>query len=128
MPSLEITIPLPPRATHPNARPHWRTLAKAKKQQRGDAFLSAKDAIGRSAAPRFVRATILATFYKPGTQAKTMDSDGMVAWLKATADGLQDAQVIVNDSGLTWLPPKELLGAAAGGERKVVLLVSSLDG
>lgn len=129
LPSLEITIPLPPRETHPNARCHWAVKARAVKQQREDAFLAAKAALGEAGIgpPRWPAASIQATFYKAGSRAKPSDMDGRISALKATCDGLTDAGVLSDDRGLTWLPPKELLGAAAGGERKVVLLVTEID-
>ena len=128
---LEITIPLPPRATHPNRRHgHWSSKSKAVKQQRTDAYYAAIHAMNKAgmAKPRWKAASIQATFYKPSGRAKTQDIDNAIGWLKGSCDGLTDSGVLSDDRGLTWLPPKEILGAAAGGERKVVLLVSSLDG
>ncbi len=129
MPSLEITIPLPPRETHPNARCHWRTKANAIKQQREDAFLAAKAALGEANInpPRWKAATILATFYKPSNRAQLADQDGLNSSLKSAADGIEDAGILANDRGLTWLPPVQFLGAAAGRQPKVVLLITALE-
>ena len=72
--------------------------------------------------PRWERATYQATFYRPGKRAKRMDDDNAIASLKGVLDGLQDAGVIVNDSGLTHLPPVQLIGDEAS-ERKLVLTI-----
>ncbi len=126
---LTIELPIPNKATHPNSRGHWSKIAKAKKEQRHDAHAEANVALrhGGYGAPHWERASIKATFHKPGNQAKLSDQDGMIAWLKATADGLQDASIIANDSGLVWLPPVELLGEEAGKERKLVLVITKLE-
>lgn len=120
LPTLEITIPVPPKSTHPNARSaNWRARAGGTKKQRADAATAAAAMLvcERYPEPRWERATVEATFYLPRSQ----DGSNLNGWLKATFDGLQDAQIIRNDSGLTVLPPKQITGKAANGERKVVL-------
>lgn len=122
--TLTVTIPLPQRASHPNAPSHWRAKAAAKKKQREDAHLAALAALDGKAAPRWERATIHATFYRPGSRDRLSDQDNLCSWLKASVDGLQDAGVIENDRGLEWLAPSQVIGKAACGECKVVLVVT----
>lgn len=114
---LEVTLPLPPKALHPNARKHWRAKMKPKKQQRADAFWAAYAAIGMRNYPQWKLAEIQSTWYL----ARRNDQDNLIAWLKATADGLADAKVVGDDRGFIWLPPQQITGKAAKGERKVVL-------
>jgi hypothetical protein len=126
--SLEIELPIPPQSTHPNSRgAHWSKKAKGVAQQREDAATMAGVVLRqlKRAAPQWERVTVQATFYKPGNRARPMDSDNLIAWLKGTMDGLQDAGIVKNDSGTTWLPPVQLLGADAE-ERKLVLVIEPL--
>jgi hypothetical protein len=102
---LVVDLPLPAKALSPNARVHWRTKANAKAKARGDAKLAALSAIReqKSAGLPWESVTVQATFYKR-TRHK-IDLDNAIASLKASFDGLQDAGVIANDSGLIPLPP-----------------------
>lgn len=119
MTSLTITLPLPPKACHPNARPHWAAKAAAAKKAREDAGYAALAALAGRKPPRWLAATIQATFYT----AKKMDGDGLTVWPKNYYDGLQDAGIVANDVGLTHLPPLQVLDPKRSGERKVVLVV-----
>lgn len=123
--SISIELPMPPQATHPNARPHWAVKAKAVAKQREDAATMASVVLRGKGPPLWERVTIQATFYKPGKQAKLADQDGLISWCKASVDGLQGT-VIKNDSGVTWLPPVQVLGDAAE-ERKLVLVITSRE-
>ena len=131
---VEIVIPLPPPATHPNssaARGHWSVKAKAAKKQRSDACwatLLAIDEAEMGGRPSWPAATIQATFHKPEARAKRSDRDGLNAWLKATIDGIVDAGLLDDDRGVQLQPAIELLGEQSDGERKVVLVVTRLDG
>lgn len=120
--SIEITLPIPPRATHPNARAHWAVKMKAAKKQRRDAGLAARAALGLARPPLWQRATIQATLYNASTRAKAQDADNLTAWLKASQDGLQDAGIVLNDAGLIQLPPKQVLGREAGTSRLVLVV------
>lgn len=122
---LEIEIPIPPRHTQPNARAHWRTKAKAAKLQRYDAGMCAKTTLvlQKIPPPHWKEATIRAVFYRPGSNDRRADADNLVAWLKASVDGIADAGIIANDRDLTWLPVSQVLGRAADGNRKVLLIV-----
>lgn len=102
--TLILDLPLPPRATHPNARPHHMAKASATANQRQAAYLTAIAArnLGKYNAP----------FNKPIVEARFVvqsqhDTTNLSAWLKATMDGLQDANVVLNDRDLTLLPPTQ---------------------
>lgn len=109
---IVIELPLPAAGLHPNARVCWQQKARLTKAARYDAGLVAR--AQRPAKP-FKTATVQMTFYMP----RRRDQDGLVAWVKAIFDGLQDGGIIANDSGLTVLPPKQVTGTAAG--RKLVM-------
>lgn len=95
---MTITLPLPPRELHPNSRPHWRTKAKHTKAYRHASWAACP--FDRHA--RWKEATVQATFYFK--DARRRDRDGMLSSLKAAFDGLADAGLIADDSGLTHLP------------------------
>lgn len=109
---MQLTLPLPPIALHPNSRTrnHLYRAAMVKKARGEAEFLS------RLIAPSqpFKRATIQPTFYLP----RKNDSTNLADWLKAYLDGLQP-HVIVNDSGVTLLPPLQVTGK--GLDYRVVL-------
>ena len=126
---ITVTIPMPDRRLHPNGRVSSVFVkAKLAKKLRYDtgmaamaAMIEAKMFVPR---PKWDRVTVLATFYKPGSFAKAGDADGCIAVLKSAIDGIQDSQLIVNDSGVTWLPPIQILGREAGFHAKVEILIT----
>lgn len=91
MKRIELFLPLPPAILHPNSRPHWAAKAKATREARRLAFIEARAAYRQRrpmAVPRLSFTFIL---------ARQRDNDGLVAWVKAYIDGLQDAGVFAND-------------------------------
>ena len=118
---VTVTIPLPPKQMHPNARCHWRAKLRPKSRQRQAAKLNGCMQV--DGFPRFTKATIQATFHL-GKRGKRHDADNLIAWLKASIDGLQDAGVLADDSGVTWLPPEQVFGKSAGDEKIVVLTIT----
>lgn len=131
---LTIVVPIPPKATHPNNRPFTAMGARAKaaaaKRQREDACIAALAEMnepGRPYKPRWKNVTVQATFHRQGRQAKLMDLDNSIAWLKNSIDGLADAGVIENDRGVVPLPCSQLLGDAAK-DNMVVILVKPIQG
>lgn len=112
MDRIEITIPLPPKEVSPNARVHWATKARAVKRQRNDAAMAAM-VLSSIRRPKWQAATIQATFYRPRGRV-LIDQDNAIASLKASIDGLADAGIFANDRGVTWLPPLQIIGKAAG--------------
>lgn len=119
MDQVIVEIPLPPPETHPNKRVHWAPKSRAKAKQRQDAYFAAIEALGQHS-PRWPVAEVEATFYT----SRRGDGDNLIAWLKATFDGLEDAGVIDNDGGFIHLPPKQVTGKASKGDRKVVLVIT----
>lgn len=100
---LHLTLPLPAKELSPNARVHWAKKAKAAKSQRMGAQIRAMLAAnGRT--PCWTRAQTRAVFYFPTNRRRDMDN--AQAALKAAWDGIADAGVIANDSGLVHLPPE----------------------
>jgi Holliday junction resolvase RusA-like endonuclease len=118
MEAITVIIPLPPQAMYPNARKHWKAKMKPKREQREAAFLAGVSAVKRG--PRWTLAECQATFYLE----RRRDGDNLIAWLKATFDGLEDAGIVENDGNFIHLPPKQVTGKHANGERKVVLTIT----
>lgn len=104
---MTITLPLPPKELHPNARVHWMVKAKQTLSYRTTARWVAYEVLnpigfhGKSR-PYWKAATVQATFYFKVNRRR--DADGLLSSLKAAFDGLADAGVIADDSGLTHLP------------------------
>lgn len=105
--TLQIVLPLPPKALHPNtARVHWAARAKATAKCRGEACFLTRDAIARQigyATLPWKAATIQATFYFRDKRRR--DKSNLNAWLKAAQDGIAEAGVVANDEAFTPLPP-----------------------
>lgn len=103
---IVIDLPIPPKAAHPNkSARNWRAKAGAKQTQRHTSKLIAMCYM-RTSKLQFPwkRAKCQAHF----VVATKHDEDNLVHWLKATFDGLQDAGLIVNDSGLTHERPTQV--------------------
>lgn len=101
-----ITLPLPHADLSPNARVHRMRLARRKKKARFDGGIAAVAAIneaGWRAAPRWVAVTVECHWFF--RERRRRDSDNLTASLKAAMDGLTDAGVWLDDSGVTPLPP-----------------------
>jgi len=104
---VTIVLPLPAPALSPNARVHWAKKAKATKAYRNHAWSEAKTATWDGSTyrpPRWERAEVRATFYFPDRRRR--DRDNMLASLKSAFDGIADAGIVVNDSGLIPAPPE----------------------
>ena len=112
-----LTLPLPPAGLHPNAkhRHHWQAKARLAKMCRYQTALVAKQ---QAPEQPWKRCLIIPEFYMP----RRRDFDGLVAWLKATIDGLQDGGIVSNDSGVQVGGPIQHTGKAAG--RKLVLTIT----
>jgi crossover junction endodeoxyribonuclease RusA len=98
---ITITLPVPHRCLSPNARPHWRTKARAKKAQRDAAYLLALEAQGTTYR-QWPTVLVDVKWYGRTRTALNMDADNAIATLKGSVDGLQDAGLIVNDNGVRW--------------------------
>jgi len=118
--AVKIDLPLPPDEVYPNARPHWSAKSRATKKQRQAAAILARQATQfRCYGFPWKAATVQATFYR----GRRIDTDNALASLKASFDGLADAGIIANDSGLTHLPVVQVTGKATGGRRGVELRI-----
>lgn len=98
---MRLVLDLPPRELSPNARVHWARKAKAVRTYRMMAFIAARNAI-RPALP-WERAEARVAFYF--SVVRRRDSHNFAAALKACWDGIVDAGVLADDSGLTVHAP-----------------------
>ena len=122
---LEVDIPLPGPGCNPNSHAIWQVRhASVVKLREATGFAAAAELTRlRCGRPEWSQAVVQAIFYKPGKRSKIADGDNLNSSLKAAFDGLQDAGVITNDSGLRVLPAEQLIGDAAGRNRKVTLVI-----
>ena len=110
MDDIRLTLPLPAKSLHPNARVHWRPKADAVRVARVAAKVRALEAVRAAAGdkrplpqpPRWRTANAQVTFYAPDRRRR--DRDGVLTSLKAAFDGIADAGVIVDDSGFIHHP------------------------
>lgn len=102
--TLTITLPLPPRGLSPNARLHWRPKAALTAKARSDARLAAIHAmnVNDMVPPLWENVTIQAFFYF--RDRRRHDRDNALSSLKGSFDGLCDAKLLLDDSGITHLP------------------------
>ena len=98
MTSLTITIPVPSPKLSPNARVHWRVKATLVKAARLTARLISREALGSNPAPLWDKCSARVVAYFP--TMKRPDPDNLIARLKATFDGIADAQIIMDDANL----------------------------
>lgn len=83
---MKIELPWPPKELSPNARLHWRKLAKAKKAYRAECgYLAVAQGVGRMEAGKL---HLSLTFYAPTRRA--YDLDNALARMKSGLDGLAD--------------------------------------
>lgn len=125
--SLVLELPHPGEACNPNRGKNWRQVAKCRKAMKEAAAIIARHELTKlnAAPPRWEHAEVQATFHRPGKRSKLLDRDNAIAMCKGAFDGLQEAGVIVNDSGLVPLPPVQIIGDEAT-ERKLVLVVAQV--
>ena len=97
MAAITVTVPLPHPWLSPNRRTHWAPKATAVKKAREAAFLCAKEALARNLPPRWAYATLSVAWYSLKRQP---DADNVLAMLKPSIDGLEDAGIFENDRGL----------------------------
>ena len=82
---ITFTLPLPPEKLHPNARPVWQEKSRLVKKARGEACF-----VASAVAPHvpWEAALLHVTFYLK----RRRDEDGLISWLKAYIDGIQDEE------------------------------------
>ena len=108
-----FTLPWPPTGLSPNARSHWRTTAKLKKQYRAACAWTAKEQGGTRIEATNLHLSI--TFVPPNRRAR--DLDNLLASMKSGLDGLADV-LGVDDSNWTLTIAKT---DGVGGMVKVVV-------
>lgn len=91
--NAEFFLSWPNKLLSPNARPHWSTLAKAKKAAKLEAFTAVKAA--RIPMLKVDAVKVKYTFFPPDRRAR--DLDNLAAQTKAASDGIRDA-IGVDDS------------------------------
>jgi crossover junction endodeoxyribonuclease RusA len=121
MRTVKITLPLPNKQLSPNARCHWRVKAKAVKAARTLAYCEAINA--GCAGEKWRSATMQATFYFNLNRGR--DRDNAASSLKSHVDGVALAGLLVNDTGLTPLPP--ILIVDKNEKERVELFFSRTD-
>jgi hypothetical protein len=99
---VTVVLPLPDRATHQNASSPgaFREKADAIRERRALACRTAQQCGWK---PRWARAVCEARFYFAVRRKR--DTPQLVAWLKASVDGLQDAGLVVDDNGISIPEP-----------------------
>lgn len=117
--TFTVILALPDRKLSPNGRCHWRVKAKLVKEHRQRAMTAAL-AVSRSA-PMIERATILLRWFHP--TKRPVDTGNAIASCKAYEDGICDAQWILNDAGVDWLPVER---AKDAGNPRVELVITEL--
>jgi hypothetical protein len=124
---LIVTIPLPPKCLRANAKPPSSRGAhigrnKAIAGARWDAKMATLHALNGSMPPNWKAVQIHAAF-DLGPRGRHADPSNLNAWLKATADGIQDS-LGIDDANFIWLSPSQRYGKDSR-ETKVVLTLTA---
>ena len=93
MPTVMVTLPLPPKELSPNARAHFRKKMRATKYYRAWSKISAlavKDGVCLK------DPTMVINAFWPN-RTRIMDDDNLVACMKPARDGCQDAGLYLDD-------------------------------
>ena len=104
MDSITITVPLPAKQLSPNSRCHWARKAEAVKNARQAAhILSLQElALHLTSPPLWAKAmSQLVFFFKAN---RRHDPDNLLASVKSYFDGIADAGIMADDSGLGHHP------------------------
>ena len=121
MTTITICLPLPDRLLHPNARCHWAKKAKAVKLAKEAAFYEAR--LAGVHGNLWKTADVKAVFYFQ--LSRTRDKDNSSASLKAYLDGIVQAGLLVNDSGLSAPVVEHIVDHAE--EERVVLTFTKIS-
>ena len=112
-PDLSITLDLPPKSSHANARPgNW----KAKAMPSSKYAKTAGEIIWSYAAqmgyPKWPSVVIRLNFMLPEVKNRGSDQrhdpDNLIAWCKKPLDLLQEHGILANDRDVIYLPPVQL--------------------
>jgi crossover junction endodeoxyribonuclease RusA len=99
---ITITLEMPHKHLSPNSRCHWAQKSKQKRAQRMESSMRIFQQLGTKHFPDWKTANVQITVTPPDRRRR--DKDNLLASLKAAFDGAQDAGLIADDSGLTYLP------------------------
>jgi hypothetical protein len=97
MNTITIELPIPPKILNANGRTrslHFR--ASKVKKYRTDAVLCSLAALDRRDPPRFKKALVRCAWYFQSNRNR-YDPNNLDHWIKAGIDGIQDAEIIIND-------------------------------
>lgn len=86
---MQVTLPWPHKDLSPNARPHFRALARAKKIYRKVCWACALEAGMGGVFDKDAKLKVKVEFFQPDRHRR--DEDNMIASMKAGFDGLSDA-------------------------------------
>lgn len=133
MRTLSVSLSLPSPKLSPNARTHWRSMAKHKAQARADAKILTLAAMQASKLKfPFGKCEVRMVWYMGGAQSgyKPRDKQNAIASLKYALDGCIEAGVLPDDSH-RWLDfgPVTFLRTKKehGGRSAVVLVFTELN-
>jgi Holliday junction resolvase RusA-like endonuclease len=104
---VTVTLPVPDRKLSPNARCHWAAKATAIRSYRTNACLITHCACVKAGVTGWLRARVTIRFYFASNRRR--DKDNCLAMLKSAFDGIADSGLILNDSGLTPMPPEMMV-------------------
>ena len=107
---MRVVLPLPPKELSPNKRCGWRAKATATKKYRGWAMIAALVVKKADSSWPWKAATTEATFHFK--EPRRRDKDNLLASLKAAFDGIADACIVNDDSALTHMPIKIVVGSS----------------
>jgi len=96
-----FAFPVPPRQLSPNARCHWRVLAKHKKEYKARCLGIARAVLGDDPQPLWKLATIK---YVGHFKARKWDDDNLIGSMKYARDAIAAVGIVENDEGFTTLP------------------------
>ena len=105
---VKIELAPVPEDLSPNKTPSRWVKASAVKAYRIAAWARTLKTIGRKRAPKWETATGHAVFFFAVKRRR--DKDNLAASLKAAWDGITDAGIMANDSGLTPMPVEIVVG------------------
>jgi crossover junction endodeoxyribonuclease RusA len=103
---ITIVLTLPTKELSPNWRGHWAQKSRAVREYRSQAY-AAGIAASKHNKPMWKTAIAQATFFHLTRHRR--DGDNLLASLKAAFDGIADAGIVANDSGITHRPVVQLI-------------------
>jgi len=112
--TVAVVFSLPPKSLHPNARGHWKWVARDRHRYSDSCIARTLNALAGNR-PRWKYAACQLRYYR--TSKRRMDPDKLLSWAATAIDALQEAGLIENDKWLTHLPVEQVLGVPVQDER-----------